>query len=434
MCACHSLPNGAGKADSAEGVVKSDIRRPDKALAAAILALSMLAVGCLLSGCDTQTYVVELTPEGDKLRRELSLPLPSQLTGNASYVRYTTRMGDLCSYSERFGGSPGVSDGLAAGSAEREKAADKLTDLLIGWFEMEMGEAHGFEKLRRFLDGQFRRDMRELARFHWMAECVEKYGDNNGTGVGYHMLQYFSERGYFEPEEIPSIVRQLYVDDPNAILAFVRRFLAEKMGVPPHEPTPPSLSFLSDPESVGVFFEDYLRTTDAYKKMLEEWERKRKTNPDAPRPEPAEVLSPMLTKVIPLNLYVLLDRLYVRLNCPVEPFETNGTWHGGSGQVRWSEGISEVDKAGTFCYATWSRPNVRFQRRHFGKVMLEGSELAEYVIWRRGLTEEEADEWDEFVAGLEPDDELREALKQFQFSDSPGLEKVPRRLLARELV
>ena len=71
------------------------------------------------------------------------------------------------------------------------------------------------------------------------------------------------------------------------------------------------------------------------------------------------------------------------------------------------------------CFASWSDPDRAFQEKHFGKTVLSGGELAEYVIWYRLLKPEEANEWDRFVNGLKPGPDLKAAVEAFRFSTDP---------------
>ncbi len=74
-------------------------------------------------------------------------------------------------------------------------------------------------------------------------------------------------------------------------------------------------------------------------------------------------------------------------------------------------------------------------------MILASEELAKYVLWYRGLSGEEAHQWDRFLAGLTPADHLKAAVEAFRFAgDAPGdpedPEQVPasRADPARELI
>ena len=95
--------------------------------------------------------------------------------------------------------------------------------------------------------------------------------------------------------------------------------------------------------------------------------------------------------------------------------------------------IDKQDQPRLFCCAVWSTPDSDFQVEHFGRVILQGPELAEYVIWRKGLTEQEGEVWDRLVSGLRPDQNLDEKIQAFEFSDSPRLAEPARRVILNGL-
>jgi hypothetical protein len=114
----------------------------------------------------------------------------------------------------------------------------------------------------------------------------------------------------------------------------------------------------------------------------------------------------------------------VSLQCPAAPFATNGAWDTKTSRVTWSGRIGQRGQPPhnvlpKVLYALWSVPDAELQTKHFGKVVLTGEELAQYVLWRHGLSDEEAGEWDGFVATLEPGERLLEQLDAFRFTTDP---------------
>jgi hypothetical protein len=71
------------------------------------------------------------------------------------------------------------------------------------------------------------------------------------------------------------------------------------------------------------------------------------------------------------------------------------------------------------CFALWSVPHERFQRDHFGRVILTGGNLARYVMWYNTLNKDEADEWDGVLSALKPGADIAGTLRQFRFSAEP---------------
>ena len=66
-------------------------------------------------------------------------------------------------------------------------------------------------------------------------------------------------------------------------------------------------------------------------------------------------------------------------------------------------------------FAFWATPDVQTQTRHFGKVLLDDSDLARYCLWYHGLSKPEVAQWDKFVDTLKPGKELVGCLEEFTF-------------------
>jgi hypothetical protein len=108
--------------------------------------------------------------------------------------------------------------------------------------------------------------------------------------------------------------------------------------------------------------------------------------------------------------------LELKLHSGQKPYATNGQWDEQAASLSWSENLRQDAPLPVFCFALWSQPERAFQEAHFGKVLLSGEELAEYVLWYRGLDSREAAEWDRFMAGCKPGGDLKTALEAFRFS------------------
>jgi hypothetical protein len=139
------------------------------------------------------------------------------------------------------------------------------------------------------------------------------------------------------------------------------------------------------------------------------------------------------------------DELTVKLNVPIKPTATNGQWNAEEKQVRWSRSLLTADSESTefpaMCYAFWTMPHAKTQTERFGKVILDGEELAAYGLWHRGLSPAEAKEWEMFIESLKPGSDLPGRVRSFRFSNEPlaqgenrnSLSAEPRRLLLEGL-
>lgn len=51
--------------------------------------------------------------------------------------------------------------------------------------------------------------------------------------------------------------------------------------------------------------------------------------------------------------------------------------------------------------------------------MVKESQLSEYNLWHRGLTDDERAQWNQFVTGLEPGNDLVRQIDEFRFAGEP---------------
>ena len=456
-------------------------------------ALCLILLAALVTGCPYNNYVVELTPHGKTIQRKLEFycqdgvetngfpkyqafsqvelggisrfylagqlkkdgdrhtatgefsgAMPNDVGGSGSYTFLTNSLGGASFYIERFRGS----DDIAARAQLHLKTADKLVDYIIGWSQKEFGGERHYQDLRRFLNGEFRQDMRNMSLHAWMLQNSMNSDTPAPEEFGLRFAQYLAERGYFRTEDVPDIARA-FIDkgDSRPVLRLVRQLVARKLKVPAGKPMPATLAFLADPDKITESWEDYLATTTEYRTKLRRWQMKRVTAeagivgnkvqkflharsatnapPALPdKPSPSEVTDELLGQLMEFDLWQTDDHLSVRLQLPAAPTHTNGKWDDAAKQVVWDAHLGERTNAArlpAFCYASWSEPNEEFQRAHFGSLVLKGDELLQYSVWRNGLDAKRSKEWDALIAGLQPDNQLLGKLVSFQFSDESPL-------------
>jgi len=389
-----------------------------------------------------------LTRDGERyvVRGEFTNELPNDVGGAGAYTNLTTSLGEAGFYVERFRGN----DDLAAMSEQRCQAADQLGDLIAGWSQMELGPEPGYDKLRQFLEADFRRDLLNLAAYGWDGQLTGAYHTNAGEEFAVRFGQYLFQRAYFTIGEIPDLFREASENDTQALLRRIQRLVVRKMGVPETEPVPASLAFLADQTTMEQSFDKYLAGTDLYRAKLKQWEEDKKLKPDTKQPEPLEVASDAIGNLVEFdsNSFGQPDHLAVRLSLPSSPVHSNGRWDEALQQVVWETSIEERTNASHipfFCYASWAQADQAYQKKHFGRVVLAGDELTQYCLWRNSQDEQEGAEWDAFVASLQPGSGLAERLDAFRFSGEPaqagtnGQEKIsspsayPRELLKTAL-
>jgi hypothetical protein len=339
--------------------------------------------------------------------------MPKDVGGAGHFTRYASPLGSTAAYVERF---RGVED-LNASVAQVQASADGLTDHLLAWLTKELSNEPGFDALRTFLDQEFRRDLKHIGLSVLMADVAADYRADLREEVVLRIGQHLVERGYVTPDELPGLARAVARNDAQAILARVARFAATKAGHAADDELPESWAFLSDPVEARRSLDAYLETTAEFQELLTAWEERRAVDASAERPRPDEVVQRLLADGLPtLRLFQRRDAVTVRLAVPLEPFATNGAWDDRRARVVWSSEADEHDVWPTFCYCLWSEPDAAYQERTLGRVAVTGRELADYVMWYRGLSADEAAEWDAALAELQPGDDVEQRLAGFFFA------------------
>ena len=433
---------------------------PKCSLAAAI-GLSL----CCVAGCqDHNRYELELRPEGAELIRTLTVwrvpenrgrdrfppgelkkiaalyppeipaptgrhmfrgrfgpELPDDVGGSGSYHHTATSLGVAVIYVERFRGS----DDVEMHIDDRRQAADALTDLLIGWLQREIGRDPNFGRVRRFLDRDFRHDLRNLSHYWAMVRTSSEKQAPLREEYWVRAAMYLVERGYFRLEEAPAAIRVEETNDAEQQVRFVIDLMARKIAPEDQASISRSLRFLVDTSRATDSLDVYLRSTPQFRAREQEWRKAQRSNPSAPPPDPKDIVLELVARLFfGLDLISQNDELRVALNVPLAPFATNGTYLSASNQIVWTSSLGRGGELPVLTYAAWSVPDVQFQETHFGDIVLTGRDLANYVAWYTGLESGERDEWNQFLSQLRPGAGLSEAVRGFSFSP-PAKQRPP---------
>lgn len=453
-------------------------------------ALCLAVLALLLTGCPHNEYTIELTPRGKLVERKLTFycadgtttngtpnyqqfsqdelrnirkyyprdavtktmevysatgdfaaAMPSDVGGAGSYTLLTNCLGSMGFYMERFRGNDDIAERIQA----HLKAADKLVDYIIGWSRREFGGERHYEDLRRFLDGNFRQDVRNLSIHGWVVGTSVATSAPAPEEFAIRFAQYLSERGYFRMDEVPELARSFTTGDERPLLLQLQRLMAQRLKVSPSKPLPQTLAFVADPDKLAQSWENYLATTREYRVKLRHWQMKKvsaeaeiigqkfagyfrsasSTNkPAAPtvpdKPQPSEVANELVSQFLDIAFWGTDDHLTVKLRLPAAPTHTNGKWDEAAKHVLWEAELSDrkdAISAPAFCYATWAQADEAFQTTHFGKVVLKGDNLLQYCLWHGGLEPKRATEWDGFLSGLRPKEGLADTVSGFRFAN-----------------
>ena len=378
--------------------------------------------------------------------RKFAGRLPDDIGGFGSYTRWATSLGTATVYVERVRGD----DDLAGDLDARRAAVDRLVDLLSGWLEQELADTPQWPPLREFLHGQLRRDLINLSIYGKSLELLaagerlRTADDQPGstdllTEHGVRVVQYFVERGYLVPEQLPDwiyAVDQALQQRPAPLLGLIQRWLATRCGVPADQPLPPSLTRFTDLESIGASLRRYLQTSDEYQTLRKKWEQVPAAERDSEPPAPEEVLGDLaLRAFVPKGIFFGKDRLTATLAVPCEPLATNGRWQADEQRVEWTADLLPSDAAAgddvaqqpvpDVLFAIWVEPAEETQRARFGRVVFRNEELVQYCLWRCGLPEEKARLWEAFLETLEPGADLNARIQAFRFADEPEDRETP---------
>jgi len=449
---------------------ESGVRNRGRHSLSKCLPFALAAIAILVTGCPHNQFIVELKPQGNGIERTLvfycedgtntngipnyqsfdanelaaitalypehgvtndgrryvarrvfSNEMPPDVGGAGVYTNLSTSLGEAGFYVERFRGN----DNLAGMTERRFKAADRLADLFVGWSRMELGREPGYDKLHQFLDVNFRNDLKNLSAYWWEGQLVNGYRTNASEEFVVRFGQYLFEHGYFTVGEIPALFRDMSGNDPQALLRQIQRLVARKMGIPDTEPVPASLAFLADETAMKKSFDKYLADTALYHVKLKQWEKDRKLKPDLKQPAPSEVASDAIGDLIEFDLFGQPDHLTVRLSLPSAPVHSNGRWDEPLKQVVWEtdiEGRTNAAHLPFSCYASWAQVDQDFQQEHLGKVALTGEELTKYCLWRSSQDKLAGDEWDAFVASLQPGSNLVQRIDAYRLPGEPNQE------------
>ena len=352
------------------------------------------------------------------VRGEFGSSLPDDVGGAGSYTNLATSLGDAGFYVERFRGN----DDLAGMVERRFKAADQLTDIIVGWSKAELGRERGYGQLHEFLDKQFRQDLKNASSYCWEGQLIFDRQTNAAQEFAVRFGQYLYERGYLNLGEALNQAVLFSSSDTKAENRLIQRIVARKMGVPDSAAIPASLDFLADDAATEKSFTNYFANTELYRSKIKEWKKETKSNPEAKQPDPESVSGDLCEQLVGIDFDPFgdePDHLTVKLSLPSEPLHCNGEWRDSDGQVVWNSDIqarTNTMHLPFLCYANWAQPDVGFQKGHLGKVAFHGDDLVQYCLWRCSLDRHLGAEWDVFVTGLKPHKDLVARVRAFRFT------------------
>lgn len=293
-------------------------------------------------------------------------------------------LGEVFTYLERLPGQVRV--------MEVARAAARASDVLVRALEAGLskrlaleGDAPKAEKLHRFLQNELREDALSVGLILWIhlgaADDEETVAQQQATHLVY---AYLGERGYLSAADT--------VDDETAVRAVwdgAVRKLAAELGYAPDQPLPAALAALSS-EEAGELFQSGLEAIGFGEEEFTE----------LCKPLIGEMFGPQQSGTITWK-------------CAREPAETNGKWDAEKKAVAWEGQSVSGAKLPYVLYARWASPAEEFQRKRFGRIVLDG-ELVAYNAWYTLLDEPDRKALDAFLDGLEAGPDIAAKLAAFR--------------------
>lgn len=334
------------------------------------------------------------------LKGESTGATPQDIGGAGSLQHWHTPLGDAWVYAERFRGD----DRPSATLKLRTAAADELVDLIRDWFQVELKGSADRDRVDRFLNNDFREDVRNLTTLVWTAGAVSEARGRGADGefvmrVGLYLV----EHGYMTHRDLP---RLHSLNDEEMQFSFVRALLARRIGVDLSERDWNFLESRSAAErslnaAIG------LREIEASENV-------------SGGPVPASTFAAdRLMRALGSPL-ASGDGLTARLHLPEPPLRTNGDWQADEKCVVWQRSLPLRDATTSpalpaVMYAEWTSADAAFQQEHFGRTVLDGEALIEYCVWSARLNDEQRAAFDKFLATLTPGTGLANQVQQFVF-------------------
>jgi hypothetical protein len=363
--------------------------------------------------------------------------LPADVGGSGAVVSIESDMGTAGMYVERFRGRDDLWGTLDA----RRQAADELGDAVAYWVQGEVGDDPEFARVRGFLSGALRQDLRTASAYANLAVTLEGVTRDPSGNIEFLVRfgHYLAERGYLTPADLPELMDLAEGSDNARLLAFVRRGLATRLGL---EELSAKWDFLKDASRLEASLDRQLADYPPFREFLADWQQAHPNEEAAEPPRPSGYVTEVLLRMLGLRLGAR-DTLIVRLRCPTRPYRTNGAWLDASGQVVWEHALDPRNEPPlallpTLLFANWSVPSETYQMSRFGRVILDGELLAAYCGWYRSLTAAEAVEWRAALEQVAADASAEARLEQFRFTGeavAEGEERPPSRAdRGREIV
>lgn len=358
--------------------------------------------------------------------------MPADSHNSGTYLYCDSPLGSAAIYTERFGGR----HDMAAMLRGQENAFHLVWDIVLLQLDALVADSADYAELRAFLDTTMRADAWDLV----LEITVSDLGKDSMTNLSWReetpddvsemfmrALHFLDDRGYLTLQEALGMAATELNDEDWHFFA-LQTFgtsIGRRMGMA--EGTMPAAF-----EALMNYSEEQL--AEKVKRFLESDGRVAAKLADIPSGSLEKLVEQAFLFDIDL-LDIGGDARKVVLYIPVEPYITNGAWFeaiepartgnddvgpgGSKSHVEWQYPLASVPPGGDLAqvvFAFWAEPSNEFQVEHLGTRVLDDDALAHQCRWRQLLGPSLRDEWDSFIAGLQPGPDLENILRRFRFS------------------
>ena len=164
----------------------------------------------------------------------------------------------------------------------------------------ELGRDPNFPRLKKFLDEDFRRDLKNLGVYEFTGRVTEDCQKKSNGDFLVRAGLYLCERGYFSPKEVPMLVRAV-AGEMCAPAGAHAAAVGEKNGRR-RRATAPRLAGVPWRSTETEGLDGVRPSTDLFRKRLAQWKTEINRNPKAQEPTPGDVARSLFPGVIGFHL------------------------------------------------------------------------------------------------------------------------------------
>jgi hypothetical protein len=327
--------------------------------------------------------------------------IPNDFGNTGFYFKLTSPLGSFTSYSEQLSGN--IDPGLQLQNFF--DATDGAVYLIDGWLGSQLSDATGWEGFHNFLVKELKNDIKNF--YLYFVNSQIRINNNfqkediwwNNIHEFTQLTFYLQKKGYLTTNHVRQLLQKMSKTSMRRkYRKIIYSILEHKLNKEVNKSFVNKLVCLLKIESTNKTFETYLATTNAAtNKIAAALLKCKKAGKSINKAE--DLLELMCG--IPFHDFELFhldkDHVSISLKCPGKPISTNGKYNDEKQEITWTCKIRKCIYP-SIARAIWTEPNLTYQTNHFGKIIIEGKELSEFVILYNLLTPEKKTEADSVLS------------------------------------